>query len=1772
MLTIPAPGGVLAGSSVTFTWSPGAAPVGYQLWLGTTGVGSSNLYKSGATTVTSETVSGLPTNGVTVFARLYQLINGAWTSADYTYTEAGTMVPAALTTPAPASVLAGSSVTFTWSPGAGPAEYELLLGTTGVGSSNLYNSGATTATSETVSGLPTKGVTVFARFYQLINGAWKSTDYTYTEAGTMVPAALTTPAPGSVLAGSSVTFTWSPGAGPAEYELLLGTTGVGSYNLYNSGATTATSETVSGLPTNGVTVFARLNQLIDGAWKATDYTYTEAGTMVPAALTTPAPGSVLAGSSVTFTWSPGAGPTEYQLWLGSTGVGSYNLYNSGATTATSETVSGLPTKGVTVFARLYQLINGAWKATDYTYTEAGTMVPAALTTPAPGSVLAGSSVTFTWSPGAGPTEYQLWLGSTGVGSYNLYNSGATTATSETVSGLPTKGVTVFARLYQLINGAWKSTDYTYTEAGTMVPAALTTPAPGSVLAGSSVTFTWSPGAGPAEYELWLGTTGVGSYNLYNSGATTATSETVSGLPTKGVTVFARLNQLIDGAWKSTDYTYTEAGTMVPAALTTPAPGSVLAGSSVTFTWSPGAGPAEYELLLGSTGVGSYNLFNSGATTATSETVSGLPTNGVTVFARLNQLIDGAWKATDYTYTEAGTMVPAALTTPAPGSVLAGSSVTFTWSPGAGPAEYQLRLGSTGVGSYNLFNSGATTATSETVSGLPTNGVTVFARLYQLIDGAWKSTDYTYTSGSKTVLSAFSCSSGSMTGSGTNSCTVTLNAAAASGGLSVSLSSNNAAVTVPATVTVPANATSTGFTATVSSVATAQAVTLTAGAGGVTETFALKLNAAVPTLNVMTSISPTTYHGAVTFTATISSGPSGTVTFYDGGASIGTGAISGTTATLTTSSLVAGSHTITANWGGNSNFAAVTSAAITQVVNQAAPAITWAAPSAIVYGTALSATQLDAGSTVAGTFAYTPAAGTVLKAGSQTLSVTFTPTDAADYSTAKATVGLTVNQAAPAVTWAAPSAIVYGTALSATQLNASSTVAGTFAYTPAAGTVLKAGSQTLSVTFTPTDAADYSTAKATVGLTVNQAAPAVTWAAPSAIVYGTALSATQLNASSTVAGTFAYTPAAGTVLKAGSQTLSVTFTPTDATDYSTAKATVGLTVNQAAPAITWAAPSAIVYGTALSATQLDAGSTVAGTFAYTPAAGTVLKAGSQTLSVTFTPTDAADYSTAKATVGLTVNQAAPAVTWAAPSAIVYGTALSATQLDASSTVAGTFAYTPAAGTVLKAGSQTLSVTFTPTDATDYSTAKATVGLTVNQAAPAITWPAPSAIVYGTALSATQLDASSTVAGTFAYTPAAGTVLKAGSQTLSVTFTPTDAADYSTAKATVGLTVNQAAPAVTWAAPSAIVYGTALSATQLDASSTVAGTFAYTPAAGTVLKAGSQTLSVTFTPTDATDYSTAKATVGLTVNQAAPAITWAAPSAIVYGTALSATQLDAGSTVAGTFAYTPAAGTVLKAGSQTLSVTFTPTDAADYSTAKATVGLTVNQAAPAVTWAAPSAIVYGTALSATQLNASSTIPGAFVYSPAAGAILAVGSDTLSVTFTPTDSTDYTTATQTVTLTVNSGTPMLSVNATSVGFGDVALNTLATQTVTLTSSGTASVTVNSATVTGTGFSLAGSTFSATLTPGQTATLGVQFDPTTAVTATGQLTITSNSSVNGTVLIPLTGTGTAAAYSVEPGLGRAQWFCGSDSGLSRLQSTGWQLYVSTLDFVGRYPNDIHG
>ena len=134
------------------------------------------------------------------------------------------------------------------------------------------------------------------------------------------------------------------------------------------------------------------------------------------------------------------------------------------------------------------------------------------------------------------------------------------------------------------------------------------------------------------------------------------------------------------------------------------------------------------------------------------------------------------------------------------------------------------------------------------------------------------------------------------------------------------------------------------------------------------------------------------------------------------------------------------------------------------------------------------------------------------------------------------------------------------------------------------------------------------------------------------------------------------------------------------------------------------------------------------------------------------------------------------------------------------VPGTYVYTlppsppvtPAPGAVLPVGTHPLAVAFTPTNTAAYTGATGSTTITVTQATPVITWPTPAAITVGTALSGTQLDATASfqgvsLPGTFQYTPGSGTLLAAGTHTLSVLFTPTDTLDFTTATATVQIVV-------------------------------------------------------------------------------------------------------------------------------------------------------------------------------------------------------------------------------------------------------------------------------------------------------------------------------------------------------------------------------------------------
>ncbi len=400
-----------------------------------------------------------------------------------------------------------------------------------------------------------------------------------------------------------------------------------------------------------------------------------------------------------------------------------------------------------------------------------------------------------------------------------------------------------------------------------------------------------------------------------------------------------------------------------------------------------------------------------------------------------------------------------------------------------------------------------------------------------------------------------------------------------------------------------------------------------------------------------------------------------------------------------------------------------------------------------------------------------------------------------------------------------------------------------------------------------------------------------------------------------------------------------------------------------PVINWPTPAAVPVGTALSSTQLDAaatvnGSAIAGSYSYSPAAGTVMNtAGNVALNVTFTPSDTVDYNSATGSVVLDVTSTSSTCTttinWATPAPITYGTALGSTQLDATascngSAVPGTFSYNPAAGTVLPVGTQTLNVQFTPTDTSSYTSASASVSITVNPAATEISvnagggasgaWAADEYFSGGSTASTTSAIDTSKVSN-----PAPQSVYQTeryGSSGFTYTVPGL------TAGATY--TVNLHFAEIYWTAAGQREFNVSINGQQVltnfDIFAAAGGENIAIVKSFTTTADSNGNITIAFT-VGAANYPKVSGIDVVSGGKLTPTINWPTPAPVPVGTALSSTQLDAtatvnGSAVAGSFAYNPAAGTVMNtAGNVQLCTTFTPSDTNTYNSAQSCVTLNV-----------------------------------------------------------------------------------------------------------------------------------------------------------------------------------------------------------------------------------------
>lgn len=388
-----------------------------------------------------------------------------------------------------------------------------------------------------------------------------------------------------------------------------------------------------------------------------------------------------------------------------------------------------------------------------------------------------------------------------------------------------------------------------------------------------------------------------------------------------------------------------------------------------------------------------------------------------------------------------------------------------------------------------------------------------------------------------------------------------------------------------------------------------------------------------------------------------------------------------------------------------------------------------------------------------------------------------------------------------------------------------------------------------------------------------------------------------------------------------------------------------------------------------------------------------------------------------------------------------------------------------GSTLAAGSHTIAVTYSGDSNYAAITTPQTVTLTINRMTLGASITGNPTKVYDGTTAATLAPANFYLTGlvgtdAIVVTQTAGqyAAATAGSENVTTTLASTNF----TANGTTNLanyilptsasgpgTITQAAAASTnatlsWTPPAGITYGTALSATQLNATWTlIKGTFSYSPALGTVLGVGTQTLTATFTPADSTDYAPGYVTTTIQVGTKPLSIV-VDPETRAYGVANpiltgSVNGLLPQDTNNVAVTYSTTATISSPVGSYPITAVVSGPASINYQPNITPSVLKVTPVISTLTWTPTvTSIVYGAPLGNGILDATSggtagnisyTVAGAPVM---ASSILPAGVYAITATFTPTDTTDYTTQSKTVSITVAQAPLVVSVGNATIAFG--------------------------------------------------------------------------------------------------------------------------------------------
>jgi hypothetical protein len=916
----------VASQAVSFTATVPANATGTVTFTsGATNLGTATISNGTATISTSS----LPIGSDSIAASYGGDSNNNTATASLTQTVNKATPTVTVTTSGPSTY--GQSVTIT------------ATVPTGVTGTITFTNGATSLGSGTVSGgtvaittssLPVGSDTITASYGGDTNNN-SATGTVVQTVGKVTPTSTLTSSQNPSAPGASVTFTDTlPNGVTGTVTFTNGATTLGTATVTNGVATV----TISSLPGGSNTITATYNG--DGNDNSVVATLVQTvQKLTPTVTVTTAPSTSTYGQTVTISSTVTSGATGTVTFTsGGATLGTGTLNGSGNT---SITTTALPVGSDTITATY----NG-----DSTYNT-GT----ATTTHTVSKVTPAMTLTSSVNPADAnqPVKFTATLPSNVTGTVSFTSNGTSIGTGTIANGVATLttstlpiGTDAIVATYagdSNDNGATANLTETINK-GT--PTVTVTANPSTSTYGQTVTITSSVLAGATgTITVTSGGQTLGSGTVSAAGTVTVTTSSLL-VGTDTITASYSGDSNDNPATGSTTETVSKGTPTVT--VTTSGPSTYGQTVTITTTLPPGT-TGTVTVSSGGTTIGTGTVNSSGTVTVTT---SALPVGTDTITVSYGGDTNNN-PATGTTTQVVNQIAPTVTLVSSANPSSVNQSVTFTATvPASATGTITFLDGSTPIGTAPVASGTASVTTSSLTGGTHTITASYSG---DTNDGAATSAPLTQTVNKLTpTLPAPVVSAPTITAGGSETITETVPP-----GVSGPVTFSNGSTpigTAPvvggvATITVtnlpvgsdPITASTPGDTNNNPATSPATTVTVTKG---------------TPTVGLTSSLNPSQANQPVTFTATLPTGVTGTVTFTDGPTAIGTATVTNGVATVTDNTLTTGTHTITASYGGDSNYNTATSSPLTQNVDKASPSLPApvVSPTTTTYGSTVTITE------------------------------------------------------------------------------------------------------------------------------------------------------------------------------------------------------------------------------------------------------------------------------------------------------------------------------------------------------------------------------------------------------------------------------------------------------------------------------------------------------------------------------------------------------------------------------------------------------------------------------------------------------------------------------------------------------------------------------------------------------------------------------------------------------------------------------------------------